>query len=288
MKLNKLFIELNDLSTTPYHFYGKEYTKGEFESYFGDIISDFNFYFSNNLSINDSILQKMKDNIFDDSIKLLSFSFFQYQENQRYLTFCFENNCYILQFQESMNLNGNDGKQLTANFAINEIIKSLLNRKIHMISSEIDDYQSMESLLKELIPSEILSNNNIKLNKKYFQQIRESVEKLNKNKNIFLVFPVFKISCRSLLTYIIGRFYFKSKYFKNPAFFDVQSDDHCFKEKDFILLQDSTSCSQLVLRTQTKQLFVKVNMSQKISKKQLFFFSLHQNKIILKHYFHLV
>ncbi|KAK8843791.1 hypothetical protein M9Y10_024864 [Tritrichomonas musculus] len=130
-----------------------------------------------------------------------------------------------------------------------------------MLASNENDYQMFQALLNDFnLTEEIIKN--AKFQRKYGDLIKESLNNLYKEKmDPYINYPVFKVSCNSLLSFIIGRFFFKRNLFKSTDFLKVSSTNVTFNNNDFIdlLPLNEKSNVKLVLYKKTCQIFVKKN-----------------------------
>lgn len=261
--LNNLMTdEIKTINSTPCNFLGKKYIPDGNDSFFCKMISEINFYNLIKINANDSLLQEIKGKISNKKCQFAVFTFTEFQDN-RYLTIIFEKNCFLLLIHQSSTNIIDNINIISYKSYFTTLLSCFFNRKIIFISPKNEDYEDFQKLINECIITNggntNTANSNLKLSKKYFHYINKSVFSLveeAKDKETLLQFPVFNITYIPIISYFIGRIYFKSKYFEFPSFFDTKIKGRQFDQKEFIELLTMETNTKLVFHHQTIQFFV--------------------------------
>lgn len=195
------------------------------------------------------VLDEIYEKITKRSIRFSTFSFKTYNK-QQFFTFCFENVCLVIDISIQTNLN-----------YVNKIFQKISTKKMHLISPNTSDYVTIESIIdgyEKLKQNLIFPSESEKEIIEY--EMKQFIQSLHKD--IFQI-PLFNLSVVSLSTFMIRRFYFKTKYVENPDFFNYSSYKNEnrikiqeFKDDEFILLRDISSNTSLMFHKKTNHLVV--------------------------------
>ena len=137
------------------------------------------------------------------------------EENNQYLSFCLENDCFIFSIDDLNHLN--------------DFLLILAKQKVHFISSNMSDYEKIQAIISQMNEENFFNSNKKRIidttnlffpNELEINAINEETNHLMSKIGINLLkFPVFRLTKEAISTFSIRKFYFRTSFFENPIFY---------------------------------------------------------------------